>query len=121
MQGIDLRDEDSTARLAGLPRFRLADRLGRRLLMLMASLAGVSILLWSLTAITAQPLLKSVLVFDGAALLLVVASLQSGHWVAKWRAHALNPMQSAKRQRSPRKKRDATDASEEAEARFLQW
>jgi regulator of protease activity HflC (stomatin/prohibitin superfamily) len=121
MQGIDLRDEDSTARLAALPRFRLADQLCRRLLMLMASLAGVSILLWSLTAITAQPLLKSVLVFDGAALLLVVASLQSGYWVAKWRAHALNPMQSAKRQRSPRKKRGATDASEEAEARFLQW
>jgi regulator of protease activity HflC (stomatin/prohibitin superfamily) len=121
MRRIDLRDEDSTAQLAALPRFRRADQLSRRLLIFMASLAGLSILLWSLTAITAEPLLKSVLVIDGAALLLVAASLLSGYWVAKWRARVLNPMESAARQSRPRKKRSATDASEEAEARFLQW
>jgi regulator of protease activity HflC (stomatin/prohibitin superfamily) len=121
MQRIDLRDEDSTAQLAALPRFRRADQLCRRLLILMASLTGVSILLWSLRVVTAEPLLKSVLAIDGAALLLVAASLLSGYWVAKWRARALNPMQSAKRQTGPRKKRGATEASEEAEARFLQW
>jgi hypothetical protein len=121
MQRIDLRDEDSAAQLAALPRFRLADQLCRRHLILMTSLTGVSILLWSLRVVTAEPLLKSVLAIDGAALLLVAASLLSGYWVAKWRARALNPMQSAKRQTRPRKKRGATEASEEAEARFLQW
>jgi regulator of protease activity HflC (stomatin/prohibitin superfamily) len=87
----------------------------------MASLAGVSILLMCLTAITAEPLLKSVSAIDAAALLLVAASLLSGYWVAKWRDRALNPMQSAKRQSRPRKKRGTTDANEEAEARFLHW
>jgi regulator of protease activity HflC (stomatin/prohibitin superfamily) len=121
MQRIDLRDEDSTAQLAALPRFRRADQLCRRHLILMASLAGVSILLMCLRAITAEPLLKSVFAIDAAALLLVAASLLSGFWVAKWRARVLDPMQSMKRQKPPRKKRGATEASEEAEARFLQW
>jgi regulator of protease activity HflC (stomatin/prohibitin superfamily) len=85
----------------------------------MASLAGVSILLMCLTAITAEPLLKSVFAIDAAALLLVAASLLSGYWVATWRDRALNPMQSAKRQSRPRKKRGRTEANEEAEARFL--
>lgn len=120
MQRIDLRDEDSPAQLAALPRFRLADQLCRRHLILMASLAGVSILLMCLTAITAEPLLKSVFAINAAALLLVAASLISGYWVAKWRARVLNPMQSGRRQTTPRKKRGATEASEEAEARFLQ-
>ena len=118
MQRIDLRDDDSTAQLAALPRFRLADQLCRRHLILMASLASVSILLMCLTAITAEPLLKSVLAIDAAALLLAAASLLSGYWVAKWRDRALNPMQSAKRRTRPRKKRGATEASEEVEARF---
>jgi regulator of protease activity HflC (stomatin/prohibitin superfamily) len=121
MQRIDLRDDDSTAQLAALPRFRLADQLCRRHLILIASLAGVSILLMCSTAITAEPLLKSVLAIDAAALLLAAASLLSGYWVAKWRDRALNPMQSAKRRLRPRKKRGATEASEEVEARFLRW
>lgn len=121
MQRIDLRDEDATAQLAALPRFRTADQLCRRLLALMASLAGVSALLWSLTAITAERLLKSVLAIDAAALFLVAASLQSGFWVAKWRARVLNPMPPAQRRTRSRKKRGATEANEAAESRFLQW
>jgi regulator of protease activity HflC (stomatin/prohibitin superfamily) len=121
MQRVDLRDEDSTAQLAALPRFRRADQLCRRLLISTASLAGVSILLMCSTAIAGEALLRSVFAIDAAALLLVAASLVSGYWVAKWRARALNPMQSAKRQTRLREKRGATETSEEAEARFLQW
>jgi regulator of protease activity HflC (stomatin/prohibitin superfamily) len=121
MQRIDLRDEDSTAQLAALPRFRLADLLGRRLLILMAALTGVSILLWTLRAVTREPLLKSVLAIDGAALLLVAASLLSGYWVAKWRARVLNPMQLTKHRRRFRKKQGASGEGEEAQSRFLRW
>jgi regulator of protease activity HflC (stomatin/prohibitin superfamily) len=121
MQRIDLREEDSTAQLAALPRFRRAEQFCRRLLTLTASLTGVAILLWSSRVVIAEPLLKSVLAIDGAALLLVAASLLSGYWVAKWRARALNPMQPAKRRTRPRKKRGASEASEEAEARILEW
>jgi regulator of protease activity HflC (stomatin/prohibitin superfamily) len=98
---IDLTDEDADARasMTTLPRFILADRFRYRLLALMTFLAALAMLFWIFAAMTINPMGRVVQANAAAALLLLVAGLQSGYWVARWRASAFSPSESPKPRR----------------------
>jgi regulator of protease activity HflC (stomatin/prohibitin superfamily) len=114
---IDLSDEDTDARtsMTTLPRFILADRLRDRLLALMAFLAVPALLLWIFAAMSTNPMGRVVQANAAAALLLLVAGLQSGYWVARWRASGFRPSESLKGHRPRRnsKKRETAAATKD--------
>jgi regulator of protease activity HflC (stomatin/prohibitin superfamily) len=86
---IDRDDPAQQAMLSTLPRFNGAESQRRRLLNLILVSAATSAVLLFAAAKSEIPLVRSLLYFNGAALLLLCAGLQSGYWVARWRARAL--------------------------------
>jgi regulator of protease activity HflC (stomatin/prohibitin superfamily) len=88
---LDL-DVDETV-IAGLPRFQQAALQGRRLrqfAMGAGVLAASGLLLASFAGLfAAQSLWPSLLINQTAALLVLLAGLQSAWWVARWRARAM--------------------------------
>ncbi|POF41125.1 hypothetical protein B0D71_17970 [Pseudomonas laurylsulfativorans] len=90
---VDL-DVDETP-LAGLPRFQQAFIQGRRLRKFATGagvLATVGVLLAFFAGLFAsQTLWPALLLNLSAALLVLMAGLQSAWWVARWRARAMNP------------------------------
>ena len=90
---VDL-DVDETP-LAGLPRFQQAFIQGRRLRQFaigVGVLATVGVLLAFFAGLfSSQTLWPALLLNLSAALLVLMAGLQSAWWVARWRARAMNP------------------------------
>ncbi|MGE8151986.1 protease modulator HflK [Pseudomonas vancouverensis] len=84
------------APVAGLPRFQQAVFQGRRLrqlVLLMSTLAATGLLLAFFAALfAAHTLWPAWLMNQSAALLVLVAGLQSAGWVTQWRATAMNPV-----------------------------
>ncbi|KAB0497868.1 protease modulator HflK [Pseudomonas vancouverensis] len=91
---VDLEVDE--APVAGLPRFQQAVFQGRRLrqlVLLMGTLAATGLLLAFFAALfAAHTLWPAWLMNQSAALLVLVAGLQSAGWVTQWRAIALNPV-----------------------------
>ena len=114
---IDLLDEDLDARtsMATLPRFILANRLRYRLLALMTIFGSLAFLLWIIAAMSTNPMGRVVQANAAAALLLLVAGLTSGYWVAQWRVAAFAPTESPKprRPRQQPKKRETASAAKD--------
>jgi len=83
------------AQVAGLPRFQQALIQGRRLRQLamgLGVLAAAGVLCGFFVGLFAPQSLWPALLFNqSAALLVVVAGLQSAWWVTQWRARAINP------------------------------
>jgi regulator of protease activity HflC (stomatin/prohibitin superfamily) len=94
---VDL-DIDGT-QVTGLPRFQQAATQGRRLRRLaigLAVLAGAGwVLAFFVGLFAAQSLWPALLVNQSAALLVLVAGLQSAAWVTQWRARVINPVELA--------------------------
>ncbi|MEB0047090.1 MULTISPECIES: protease modulator HflK [unclassified Pseudomonas] len=90
---VDL-DADETP-IAGLPRFQQALFHGRRLRQFaigLSALSAVGLVLAVFVALFApQSLWGALLVNQSAALLVLVAGLQSAWWVTQWRVRALHP------------------------------
>ncbi|WP_213028857.1 protease modulator HflK [Pseudomonas sp. Seg1] len=93
---VDLEVEGT--QVTGLPRFQQAATQGRRLRRLaigLGSLAGAG---WGLAFFVGlfapQSLWLPLLVNQGAALLVLVAGLQSAWWVTQWRARVMSPLAS---------------------------
>lgn len=90
---VDLDGEG--VRAEGLPRFQRAQFQGRRLkgiAVVLGILAGVGLVLAFFIGLFApQSLWPAVLVSQCAALLVLVAGLQSAWWVTQWRARVLQP------------------------------
>jgi regulator of protease activity HflC (stomatin/prohibitin superfamily) len=90
---VDLEIEGAT--VAGLPRFQQAVFQGRRLRQLaigLGALAGAGWLLAFFVGLFApQSLWPALLVNQSAALLVLIAGLQSAWWVTQWRARAMSP------------------------------
>jgi len=90
---VDL-DVDGT-QVTGLPRFQQAAAQGRRLRRLAIGLGGLAGAGWVLAffvgLFAAQSLWPALLVNLSAALLVLVAGLQSAGWVTQWRARVMNP------------------------------
>jgi len=90
---VDLDDDE--AQVARLPRFQQAVFQARRLrqfAMGFGALAVIGLLLAFFVGLFApQSLWPAVLANQSAALLVLVAGLQSAWWVARWRAQALSP------------------------------
>ncbi|MBT9264303.1 protease modulator HflK [Pseudomonas sp. MG-9] len=90
---VDL-DVDGT-QVTGLPRFQQAAAQGRRLRRLAIGLGGLAGAGWVLAffvgLFAAQSLWPALLVNLSAALLVLVAGLQSAWWVTQWRARVMNP------------------------------
>ncbi|RON93001.1 protease modulator HflK [Pseudomonas fluorescens] len=91
---VDL-DVDGT-QVTGLPRFQQASTQGRRLRRLAIGLGGLAGAGWVLALFVelfaAQSIWPALLVNLGAALLVLVAGLQSAWWVTQWRARAMHPL-----------------------------
>lgn len=91
---VDL-DVDGT-QVTGLPRFQQAALQGRRLRRLAIGLGGLAGAGWVLAffvgLFAAQSLWPALLVNLSAALLVLVAGLQSAWWVTQWRARVMNPL-----------------------------
>ncbi|MCW8274394.1 protease modulator HflK [Pseudomonas sp. PCH199] len=83
------------AQVAGLPRFQQAVFQGRRLRQFaigLGALAAMGLVLGFFVGLFAPQSLWPALLFNqGAALLVMVAGLQSAWWVTQWRARAMNP------------------------------
>ncbi|MDM8189674.1 protease modulator HflK [Pseudomonas koreensis] len=81
--------------VAGLPRFQQAGEQGRRLRWLACGLGGLAGLGWLLAffigLFAPQSVWLPLLVNQSAALLVLVAGLQSAWWVAQWRARVMHP------------------------------
>ncbi|HEF4761445.1 TPA: protease modulator HflK [Pseudomonas putida] len=92
---VDLEVEG--AQVAGLPRFQQAVFQGRRLRQFAIGfgvLAAMGLVLGFFVGLFASQSLWPALLFNlGAALLILVAGLQSAWWVTQWRARALNPVE----------------------------
>ncbi|WP_025112607.1 protease modulator HflK [Pseudomonas sp. H1h] len=90
---VDL-DLDGT-QVTGLPRFQQAAVQGRRLRRLAIGLGGLAGAGWVLAffvgLFAAQSLWPALLVNLSAAVLVLVAGLQSAWWVTQWRARVMNP------------------------------
>ncbi|MHA3734191.1 protease modulator HflK [Pseudomonas sp. Eth.TT006] len=90
---VDL-DVDGT-QVTGLPRFQQAASQGRRLRRLavgLGALAGAGwVLAFFIGLFAAQSLWPALLVNLSAAVLVLVAGLQSAWWVTQWRARVMNP------------------------------
>ncbi|MCM8741696.1 protease modulator HflK [Pseudomonas koreensis] len=91
---VDL-DVDGT-QVTGLPRFQQAATQGRRVRRLAIGLGGLAGAGWVLAffvgLFAAQSLWPALLVNLSAALLVLVAGLQSAWWVTQWRARVMNPL-----------------------------
>ena len=90
---VDL--EVDGAQVAGLPRFQQAVFQGRRLRQFaigLSALAALGLVLALFVGLFApQSLWGALLVNQSAALLVLVAGLQSAWWVTRWRAQTMNP------------------------------
>lgn len=90
---VDL-DEEGT-QVTGLPRFQQAAVQSRRLRRWAISLGGLagagSVLAFFIGLFAPQSLWLPLLVNQSAALLVLVAGLQSAWWVTQWRAQVINP------------------------------
>ena len=91
---VDLDEEGAQA--AGLPRFQQAVFQGRRLRLLaigLGALAAMGLVSGFFVGLFAPQSLWPVLLFNqSAALLVLVAGLQSAWWVTQWRAGAMSPL-----------------------------
>ena len=91
---VDL-DVDGT-QVNGLPRFQQAAAQGRRLRRLAMGLGALAGTGWVLAMFVglfaAQSIWPALLVNLGAALLVLVAGLQSAWWVTQWRARVMHPL-----------------------------
>jgi regulator of protease activity HflC (stomatin/prohibitin superfamily) len=91
---VDL-DVDGT-QVTGLPRFQQAATQGRRLRRLAIGLGALAGAGWVLAMFVglfaAQSIWPALLVNLGAALLVLVAGLQSAWWVTQWRARVMYPL-----------------------------
>jgi regulator of protease activity HflC (stomatin/prohibitin superfamily) len=85
---LDSHDPAQKAVLSTLPRFNGAETQRRRLLNLILASAAMSGALLLAAVKSNIPLVRSLLSFNSAALLLLCAALQSGYWAARWRARA---------------------------------
>ncbi|WP_236190503.1 protease modulator HflK [Pseudomonas paraglycinae] len=89
-------DLDEGTPVTGLPRFQQAAAQGRRLRRLaigLAALAGAGwVLAFFVGLFAPQSLWPALLVNQSAALLVLVAGLQSARWVTQWRARVINPV-----------------------------
>src|ERR1700723_332023 len=85
---LDIHDPAQQMVLSTLPRFNGAEIQRRRLLNLMLISAAMCAVLLFAAVKSQVPLVRSLLSFNSAALLLLGAGLQSGYWAARWRAHA---------------------------------
>lgn len=83
------------AQIAALPRFQQAVVQGRRLRQIAIGLGALAAAGWVLAFFVGlfapQSLWAALLVNQSAALLVLVAGLQSAWWVTQWRARAMNP------------------------------
>jgi regulator of protease activity HflC (stomatin/prohibitin superfamily) len=95
-------DPQHRASITTLPRFIQADRFRFRLLLLMTFFTVLGLLLWMIAATSTNSMERVVLANTAAALLLLVAGLQSGYWVAPWRVAAFGPTESPGPRRSRR-------------------
>ncbi|OXR31380.1 protease modulator HflK [Pseudomonas umsongensis] len=95
---VDLEEGGDGAQVAGLPRFQQAVFQGRRLRLLaigLGALAAMGLVLGFFVGMFAPQSLWPALLFNqSAALLVLVAGLQSAWWVTQWRAQAMNPLES---------------------------
>ncbi|UFQ00244.1 protease modulator HflK [Pseudomonas fitomaticsae] len=89
-------DLDEGTPVTGLPRFQQAATQGRRLRRLaigLGALAGAGwVLAFFVGLFAPQSLWPALLVNQSAALLVLVAGLQSAWWVTQWRARVINPV-----------------------------
>ncbi|MCU0090957.1 protease modulator HflK [Pseudomonas koreensis] len=89
-------DLDEGTPVTGLPRFQQAAAQGRRLRRLaigLGVLAGAGwVLAFFVGLFAPQSLWPALLVNQSAALLVLVAGLQSAWWVTQWRARVINPV-----------------------------
>ncbi|QIA00708.1 protease modulator HflK [Pseudomonas fluorescens] len=89
-------DLDEGTPVTGLPRFQQAATQGRRLRRLaigLGALAGAGwVLAFFVGLFAPQSLWPTLLVNQSAALLVLVAGLQSAWWVTQWRARVINPV-----------------------------
>lgn len=89
-------DLDEGTSVTGLPRFQQAATQGRRLRRLaigLGALAGAGwVLAFFVGLFAPQSLWPALLVNQSAALLVLVAGLQSAWWVTQWRARVINPV-----------------------------
>ena len=90
---VDLQVEGT--QVAGLPRFQQAAVQGRRLrrwALGLGGLAGAGVVLALFVGLFApQSLWQPLLLNQSAALLMLVAGLQSAWWLTQWRTRAINP------------------------------
>lgn len=90
---VDLEVEGT--QVTGLPRFQQAATQGRRLRRLAIGLGGLAGAGWVLAFFVGlfapQSFWLPLLINQSAALLVVVAGLQSAWWVTQWRARVMNP------------------------------
>ncbi|VVO88502.1 hypothetical protein PS876_02173 [Pseudomonas fluorescens] len=90
---VDLEVEGT--QVTGFPRFQQAATQGRRLRRLAIGLGGLAGAGWVLAFFVGlfapQSLWLPLLINQSAALLVVVAGLQSAWWVTQWRARVMNP------------------------------
>jgi regulator of protease activity HflC (stomatin/prohibitin superfamily) len=86
---LDREDPSQQATLATLPRFNAAEIQRRRLLVLLLVSGALAASLFAAAATSNSAIARSLLSFNGAALLLLCAGLQSAYWAARWRALAL--------------------------------
>jgi regulator of protease activity HflC (stomatin/prohibitin superfamily) len=93
--GMQVDLEVDGAQVAGLPRFQQALFQGRRLRQFaigLSALAAAGLVLALFVGLFApQSLWGALLVSQSAALLVLVAGLQSAWWVTRWRTQAMNP------------------------------
>ena len=89
-------DLDEGTPVTGLPRFQQAATQGRRLRRLaigLGALAGAGwVLAFFVGLFAPQSLWPALLVNQSAALLVLMAGLQSAWWVTQWRARVINPV-----------------------------
>jgi regulator of protease activity HflC (stomatin/prohibitin superfamily) len=91
---LDSEDPAQQATLATLPRFNGAEFQRRRLQALILASGVLAAALLFAAAKSDPSIERSLLCFNGAALLLLCAGLQSGYWAARWRAIALGSLMS---------------------------
>jgi regulator of protease activity HflC (stomatin/prohibitin superfamily) len=93
---VDLEEGEDRAQVARLPRFQQAIFQGRRLRQFaigLGALAALGLVLGFFVELFAPHSLWPALLFNqSAALLVLVAGLQSAWWVTHWRARAMNPL-----------------------------